>query len=479
MVQETFSGRNIISIGDISRSDLTHIISVARQMQELERSGRRYSYEGSLKGKRLASLFYEPSTRTRTSFETAMQELGGSTFGFVGTEGTSVRKNESILATVMMYWANHADALVMRHPSDGAVQWTADILDIPVINGGDGKNEHPTQALLDLVTIDEINPGIDGTRIGFGGDLANGRTVRSNALALSRFDNITISWAASDEFGMPKDLEAILRERGVEVRRFDSVQEVMRNSDVYYMTRPQKERIKDKTPEEINHILEKYRIDLAKIASNPDIRIMHPLPVDSITAEIDVEVFFSNNQYFLRQAENGIFLRKALLYEILKDTGYTRFCPQMDHSLNDHSNRENLPIRNETKSDLFIDRIRYGTVIDHIRSGTAYNIDKSLGFSQKGYRIITSTNDTSRSMGRKDLIKITDKILSERELKEIAEIDPDVTFNFIEDGKVIEKFRYDLCRNENCVTRDIKEDVPPRFDISGSRRFCHYCRREY
>ena len=137
-------------------------------------------------------MFYEPSTRTRTSFNTGMRELGGRYDGFSGTEGTSVMKNETVRDTVTMMCANHNDVIVMRHPLDGSLQWAADVANIPVINGGDGKNEHPTQALLDVLTIYALREGkLDGLRIGFGGDLSHGRTVRSLSLALSHFDDIT------------------------------------------------------------------------------------------------------------------------------------------------------------------------------------------------------------------------------------------------------------------------------------------------
>ncbi len=165
-------------------------------------------------------MFYEPSTRTRTSFNTGMRELGGRYDGFSGTEGTSVMKSETVRDTVTMMCANHNDVIVMRHPLDGSLQWAADVANIPVINGGDGKNEHPTQALLDVLTIYALRGGtLDGLRVGFGGDLSHGRTVRSLSLALSHFDDITIRWAAEDFLGMPEDLVQLLAARGVRVVR--------------------------------------------------------------------------------------------------------------------------------------------------------------------------------------------------------------------------------------------------------------------
>ncbi len=182
-------------------------------MEELEKSGRRNSLRDALKHRTLSYMFYEPSTRTRTSFNTGMRELGGRYDGFSGTEGTSVMKNETVRDTVTMMCANHNDVLVMRHPLDGSLQWAADVANIPVINGGDGRNEHPTQALLDVLTIYSLREErLDGLRMGFGGDLSHGRTVRSLSLALSHFDNITIHWAAEDFLGMPR------RPRGAALR---------------------------------------------------------------------------------------------------------------------------------------------------------------------------------------------------------------------------------------------------------------------
>ncbi len=482
-----FRNRDIITIDDFSRQELEYLIQKAQEMKKLEKSGQRYQLNKTLEGKKLASLFYENSTRTRTSFETAMHELGGTTFGFAGPEGTSLMKKENILATVMMYWANHADAAVMRHSKDGSVQWAADVLGIPVINGGDGKNEHPTQALLDLVTIDELVPGIDGLNIGFGGDLAHGRTIRSNALALSKFNNITIHWAAADELAMPEDLiDTLKKERGVKVKRYDSVEDVFRNSNIYYMTRPQKERIKGLNEAQINDILEKYKIDMHKILSNPNIKILHPMPVDSSTAEIDITVFFSGNQYFIAQAENGVFLRKALLYEILNETDHILFNSSIDEKVAAANDKDYITKSDDPnkKSDInekpYVGKIDYGVVIDHLEDGITAEIEAKLQFSKRGYRVTSVLHEPSTKTGKlKDFLKIKDKLLTPREIKEIAMISPNATFNIIKDRDVVEKFKYNLCKNENCITRVVNEDVPPKFDKIGKDLRCHYCRKPY
>jgi aspartate carbamoyltransferase catalytic subunit len=227
-----FQNRDIISITDFSREEILHLCSAGKRMYELERDGKRNTLRDALKYRSLAYMFYEPSTRTRTSFNTAMRELGGRYDGFSGTEGTSVMKNETVRDTVSMMCANHFDVIAIRHPLDGSLQWAADVSTVPVINGGDGKNEHPTQALLDVLTLFVLNgEELDGLRVGFGGDLSHGRTVRSLSLALSHFDKVTIRWAAEDFLGMPEDLSQLLAASGVKVIRDASVRDVMANVD--------------------------------------------------------------------------------------------------------------------------------------------------------------------------------------------------------------------------------------------------------
>ena len=152
-----FKNRDIISITDFTREEILYLCKQAQWMHDLEKKGERYSLASKFNHRALASMFYEPSTRTRTSFNTAIRELGGKRDGFVGTEGTSVMKKETIRDTIKMMEANHFDVIAMRHPLDGSLQWAADVADIPVINGGDGKNEHPTQALLDMFTLYRYN----------------------------------------------------------------------------------------------------------------------------------------------------------------------------------------------------------------------------------------------------------------------------------------------------------------------------------
>ncbi|HTO22662.1 MAG TPA: aspartate carbamoyltransferase, partial [Spirochaetia bacterium] len=292
-MSEVFQDRDIISITDFSREEILHLCAAGSSMARMEKSGKRNDLRDALRHRTLSYMFYEPSTRTRTSFNTGMRELGGRYDGFSGTEGTSVMKSETVRDTVTMMCANHNDVIVMRHPLDGSLQWAADVANIPVINGGDGRNEHPTQALLDVLTLYALKEGrLDGLRVGFGGDLSHGRTVRSLSLALSHFDNVTIRWAAEDFLGLPADIAELLSSRGVRVERDRTVRDVMRQVDFYYMTRPQLERMPGVTQKDIVVMMKQYRIDLEKIEGF-DVRVLHPLPVNSEIAEIDYRVYFT------------------------------------------------------------------------------------------------------------------------------------------------------------------------------------------
>jgi aspartate carbamoyltransferase catalytic subunit len=470
-----FRDRDVISITDFSRAEILHLCAAGRRMEELEKSGRRNSLRDALKHRTLSYMFYEPSTRTRTSFNTGMRELGGRYDGFSGTEGTSVMKNETVRDTVTMMCANHNDVLVMRHPLDGSLQWAADVANIPVINGGDGRNEHPTQALLDVLTIYSLREArLDGLRIGFGGDLSHGRTVRSLSLALSHFDDITIRWAAEDFLGMPPDLVELLADRGVKVVRDGSVRDVMRQVDFYYMTRPQLERMPGVKQRDIVSMMKQYRIDLSKIEGF-DVRVLHPLPVNSEIAEIDYRVYFTPAQAFFSQAEYGIFLRKALLHEMLGHEGYRRYDGRLPQVLGTGNNRLPRQARGAARSGMFIDRIQDGTVIDHLQPGTLRAVSDALDLENRGYSCTTATIPEKPN----PFIKTNLRDLPERDLKRIALLSPEPTIDSVKDGRIAEKFVYLLCANTNCITRTINEDVPPRFFRDGGAIRCRYCRRPY
>ena len=470
-----FKNRDIISITDFNRDEILYLCKQAKVMYDLEKNNRRYDLVDKLKHKALFSMFYEPSTRTRTSFNTAMRELGGKNDGFSGTEGTSVMKKETIRDTIMMGCANHFDVIVMRHKLDGSVQWAADVSNVPVINGGDGKNEHPTQALLDLFTLYILNnEKLDDISIGFGGDLSHGRTIRSLGLALSNFNNITIRWAAEDFLGMPKDLAELLKSKGVVVVRERDVKDVVSKVQFYYMTRPQLERMKNISQEEIMKMMEKYRINIEKV-ENFNVKLMHPLPVNSNVAEIDFKVYFDKCQAFFQQAENGIFLRKSLLYELLKEDHHEKFNAKLSLILEKGNNKLKREIKEKVKERKFIDKISNGTVIDHLKLGTEQSIVKEMDLINRGYSSIPA----NLPKAEKSFIKTDLQKLHERELKKIAIISPEPTINYIKNGKVVDKFVYLLCENLNCVTKVVNEDVPPKFYNDNGVIRCRYCRKPY
>ncbi|GAF77627.1 unnamed protein product, partial [marine sediment metagenome] len=385
-------------------------------------------------------------------------------------------KKETIKDTVMMMDANHFDVIVMRYPLGGSLQWAADVASIPVINGGDGENEHPTQSLLDIFTLYLLNKkNLDGISIGFGGDLSHGRTIRSLSYALSHFKDITIRWAAEDFLGMPKDIVELLESRGVIVKREKGVEDIMSKVQFYYMTRPQLERMGGITQKDVMKMMKKYRIDLNKVKES-NVKLMHPLPVNSEIAEIDYNVYFDESQAFFQQAENGIFLRKALLYEMLKDKESVQFSGKLNPLLEHGNNRLKRAIKENVKEGRrFIDNISNGTVVDHLLPGTEQNIVAELDLVNKG----SSSIPAHLPKAGKSFLKTDLPELSERELKKITLNSPEATINYIKDGKVVDKFVYLLCKNTNCVTRVINEDIPPKFyDDSGTIR-CRCCRKPY
>lgn len=471
-----FKDRDIISITDFSKEEILYLCKRAKKMHDLEKNNERDSLSNELKNKALAYMFYEPSTRTKTSFITAMRQLGGSCDGFSGIEGTSVMKKETIRDTVMMMEANHFDVIVMRHPLGGSLQWAADVASIPVINGGDGENEHPTQSLLDIFTLYLLcNENLDGINIGFGGDLSHGRTIRSLSIALSCFKDITIRWAAEDFLGMPEDLVKLLKSREVSVIREKSVEDVISNVQFYYMTRPQLERMEGITQKDVMEMMKRSRIDLNKVQES-NVRLMHPLPVNSEIAEIDYEVYFDESQAFFQQAENGIFLRKALIHEMLKDVESVQFSGKLNPLLEYGNNRLKRVIKENVKEGRrFIDNIANGTVVDHLLPGTEQKIVAELDLMNRGSSAIPAHLPKSG----KSFLKTDLPELNERELKKITLISPEATVNYIKDGKVADKFVYLLCKNTNCVTRVVNEDIPPKFYSDNGTIRCRYCRKSY
>jgi len=311
-VAMSFKGKDIISINDLSRAEIDEILSNVDRVQ---------SHPAKMdlcRNKVSAMMFFEPSTRTRTSFEVAMRNLGGEVGGFYDATITSTMKEESLWDTVKMHDGYGFDVIVIRHPLKGAARLAAEAAVIPVINAGDGPNQHPTQTLLDLYSIQKTQGRIDGLTIAMVGDLANGRTVHSLTEALLKYDNCKIIFISPRDLAMPRFLidkcAKAEAERGVTFEEGSAIEDYIANVDILYMTRIQKERFDDRKAlaEKFRSI---YRLEASMLAgARPNMKVMHPLPR---VTEIAPDVDSSSHAYYFEQARNGLFVRETLLALIL------------------------------------------------------------------------------------------------------------------------------------------------------------------
>ena len=300
-----FEGRDVISVKDFSRQEIDYVLKIARAMEPVAAKG-----SDMLKGKILATLFFEPSTRTRLSFEAAMHKLGGSAIGFAEAEIASVKKGENLADTIRVV-ENYADVIALRHPLEGAARLAAEFANVPIINGGSGAEEHPTQALLDIYTIMKEKGKIDGLKIALVGDLRYGRTVHSLAYALSLY-NIELYLVSPESLKMRREVLETIGEK-IPVTTRTTLEKVVSQVDVLYVTRIQKERFPD--PAEYAKVKGSYKINLETLnKAKEDLIILHPLPrMDEISAEVDDT---SHARYF-QQVWNGTVVRMALLALIL------------------------------------------------------------------------------------------------------------------------------------------------------------------
>jgi aspartate carbamoyltransferase catalytic subunit len=290
--------KDVISINDFDRGQIEGVLKDAQIMERFMKG------TDICEGKILATLFFEPSTRTRLSFESAMKRLGGKVIGFSESSSTSVAKGETLTDTVRIT-EQYSDIIVMRHPRDGAARLAAEVTTIPVINAGDGTNQHPTQTLLDLYTIKKELGKIDGLAIGMMGDLKYGRTVHSLSYALSRFD-VSLQFLSPQGLEMPLYIKEDLMEKSIDIKEIKNMEDL--SVDVLYVTRIQKERFPD--IEEYEKVRGSYRITPETLDHLGKAIILHPLPrVD----EIDPEIDHTPNALYFKQAWNGVPIRMALL----------------------------------------------------------------------------------------------------------------------------------------------------------------------
>jgi aspartate carbamoyltransferase catalytic subunit len=299
-----FKGMHVVSVRDFSREDIEHILNLADTFIPIARGEKSSTL---MNGKIMATLFFEPSTRTRLSFESAMQRLGGRVLGFADPGGTSAKKGETLADTIRMA-AAYSDLIVLRHPQEGAARLASKFSDVPVINAGDGAGQHPTQTLLDLQTIRRESGKIDGKKVALVGDLKYGRTVHSLAYALAMFDT-ELTFVAPPTLQMPEEMIETVSQMGPKPKLVNSVEEVITDADVIYVTRIQKERFPD--PAEYKKVAEVYKItpDLLEDAKKKMI-VMHPLPrVKEISPEVDETDYAA----YFKQAFYGVPTRMALV----------------------------------------------------------------------------------------------------------------------------------------------------------------------
>ncbi len=298
------TGRDIISIKELSKNEILSVLKNAKQLKKEPQPQ-------LLKNKVMASCFFEPSTRTRLSFESAMQHLGGSVVGFADPGVTSTKKGETLFDSIKII-GQYADVIAMRHPIEGAARRASEATDKPILNGGDGANQHPTQTLLDLFTIQECQKKLEGLDVALVGDLKYGRTTHSLAQALVHF-GARLYFVAPDSLQMPNYICEELKERKIKFSFHQKIEEVVNKVDILYMTRIQGERFADQMEyEKIKNIFILKGKKLLK--ARPNLRVLHPLPR---VGEIDTDVDKTKHAYYFEQAENGLYARQALLAMVL------------------------------------------------------------------------------------------------------------------------------------------------------------------
>ncbi len=297
-------GRSLVSITDYTKEEIIHILDMA---EEFEKNQRQKILDGYV----ISSLFFEPSTRTRLSFESAVQYLGGSVIGFASADTTSVRKGESLKDTILTV-SNYSDLIIMRNPIDGSARYASEVSPVPIINAGDGANQHPTQCLLDLYSIRKTQGSLDNIHIAMIGDLKYGRTVHSLVQALSLF-GATFHFVSPESLKMPSSVKTWIKKAGLEYHQYTDIMDIMPIADILYMTRIQGERFPD--PLEYEKVKNLYILENSMLApSKETMRVLHPLPrVNEITEDVDD----NPKAYYFQQAKNGVYVRQALLAAIL------------------------------------------------------------------------------------------------------------------------------------------------------------------
>ncbi len=303
---QNMKNKSLVSINDYSKEEQLHILDLAKQFEEQPEK-----HQNILQQQVIASLFFEPSTRTRLSFESAVNRLGGKIVGFSEASNTSVKKGESLRDTILTI-ANYSDLIVMRNPVEGSARFASEISPVPIINAGDGANQHPTQTLLDLYSIRKTQGSLDNLHVAMVGDLKYGRTIHSLVIALCNY-NTTFHLVSPVELKLPSSVKMYIKENNLAYHQYTEMEEAIPHADVMYMTRIQRERFSD--PLEYERIKNSYILENSMIADTKEnLRILHPLPRVN---EININVDKSPKAYYFEQALNGVYVRQALISSIL------------------------------------------------------------------------------------------------------------------------------------------------------------------
>lgn len=491
-----FKGRDIVSIDHFTVDELAYLVAKAEEFKK-EPPG------PIAKGKRMAYAFFEASTRTRISFLAAAADLGMGRFGFGSAESTSLKKDESTGHTLRMLEGYRSDVLVMRHGLEGAAQYAADILSIPVINGGDGRHEHPTQTLVDLMSIQETQQKLSGQEtqgklsglnIALVGDLKYGRTVHSLIKAMRQFPGNKFKLVSPKELAMPEEYVA----GHSDVEKVD-LEQAIRSCDILYMTRIQLERIDD--PHERQEVLGKIQLrpDMFK-HRKPNLKVLHPLPINAVHPEI-VKSFdreCPDIAYYFQQAANGLPMREVLLAAVTgvigEDFAGKGYKPPVFGEVDSL-----IPLKlgekqrkyDPSKEDYVAKPVYNGTVIDHVPDQLGWKLAHALGMDNverfsRG-RVVYAQGLHSKSITSKEILMLHGCELSDEERRIVAMVAPGVTINIIKNGTVTSKYKTQLpdkidgilqCANQRCVSNDQKEDAPSRFYVrkrEPAELSCHYC----
>ncbi|MBT3985803.1 aspartate carbamoyltransferase [archaeon] len=473
-----FKNRDVVSIKDFSREDIEFILKTAQDMEK-----NKEQYKELLKGEVVTLVFYESSTRTRLSTYMAAKNLGATIQPFLYSDGTSAIKGETLSDTITMLKKYGASIVTIRHPLEGSAQWAADVLDVPVINCGDGAHEHPTQTLLDLYTILKRKESLDNLTISFVGDMKYGRTVHSLALALTKFQNITFNFISPEILKLPQYLKEYLWKKGVKFIESTNINDGT-NSDILYMTRIQEERFGDKR--EYEQVRKSFSLEPEHLV-NPKTVVMHPLPRNKKAIEINPLVDALPQAGYMEQAENGVYTRMAILALVSGKIGSVETYISPEEEETEFEFKEiSLKDRPKKEGGYLVWEMDSGTAIDHLESNTAPLIKEILKLPKETTCTI-GVNLPSKKGDKKDILKIWNYQVNNEQMRKIGLFAPNATINLISEDtlrktKVLPpKILKNLisCENPHCISNpENYEFVPSKFYRNKNKFICGFCGRE-